>query len=288
MIKKMIVNLGILAIVCASGVAQASVSPEEAAMCMQAPYPVSSKFSQGFSRFTGSNFVASNLAEHQMTRTFKKLLGSDVDVKFELYSVGDFASGKFKSMSAKSDKMTFNGISISDFRAKTVCDFNYIKPYAGKIVFPANFLLAFESKITPEDLQSIINAQDLSAYDLSVGKLTVFKVLSTQATIVNNRINIKSKLIHPFTMFKAPAEVSIDAGLRAQNGDIVFSDVKFNSSDNKISMNTILPLLNKFKPLEQEVEIMPGAKAKVIIKNIEIVDNVINITGLSIVPKNYK
>lgn len=279
-------SLLILGLVLVSATA-ANAQIEESSLCAQPPYPISNKASQFFSKYTGTNFVVSNLAEYQMTRLFRKMLGSDLKMNFKLYSTGDFADGKFKSMQANANKLVLNGISISEFQANTVCDFNYIMPRDNSVLFPENFVLEFNSKMTAEDLQTIINAQNLSDFDLSIGRLTVFKVLSTQATIVNNRINIKSKLIHPFSFNRVPTEISVDTGLKAENGNIVYSDVKFNSTDSKIGLNSILPLLNKFKPLEQKVEIFKGTFATVKVKDISIIDNKININGVTVIPKNY-
>lgn len=260
----------------------------ETYMCAQIPPAGTGKVANVVSNATGTNFLFTKVAELIIQRDLKKQLNSNFNV--ELYSFGgkNLIDGKFKAITVKSKKIASNDINVSNFSAKSLCDFNQIALMGNDIIYIENFLMDFETQITDADLKRTVLSKTyldfINKIDVSFGAMTLFKVYDPTIAIVNNRIVMTIKTIIPSILSTKNLTVKIDAALGVEDEKIVFSDVNIGSSRN-VNLAPILPMVNKLNPFVIKTKIDNNNAATVKIKDVKIKNNIITARGLVIIPK---
>lgn len=280
--KKIILLLSILFI------AQTSYAIDYSNMCAPKPYPVSSPVAQFFSNATGTNFLLTKVVELGMQKELKKEFGSHFNVEIKAYGSTNFIDGKFKSMSLTSKKINYEGLRISNFEALTLCDYNQVALKKKNIYFAQNLVMNYSAKISAKDFKATVLSKEyaaiLSKLDVSIGNKILFKIFDPDASISNDRVKLKFKVMTPFTDISS---LSLEAGLKVENEKIVFADVNFGSENNRINLDKMLPLINKLNPLTSEFSVNCETKGIFKVKTVKIDNDKILVDGLFIIPKNY-
>ncbi len=264
-----------------------------AQMCANTPYPVSNKFSQLVSNATGMNFLLTQVVEAQIQKQLSKELNSKFKVKIKPYGAKNFIDGKFKSMELTSKKIIYGGLYISDFRAKTVCDFNHVvlKAKSKDILFPQNLLYNYSGIITSQDFQNTIMSKEylnaLTKLNVTIGNKVIFKIFDPTAKIEGGKIKLSYKVMTPFSFLTEVSTVNLSAGLAIKNEKIVFSEIDLGSPNSRLNLSKMLPLLNRINPLSYEFKVTKTNNATVKISEVKIVDSKILVNGVFIIPKNY-
>ena len=128
----------------------------DTSLCAQPPYDVSTKFSQVMSQISGSNFMATKMAEMAIQSQIKKQFGSKgANVEIIPYSFGDFTKGKFKTITISIPQASSEDLAFSNFKAKSLCEFNHVIVEKKQVKFAENFLMEFSSDFTNDDLNKI-------------------------------------------------------------------------------------------------------------------------------------
>ena len=270
---------------------QACFAYDYSQMCAAPPYQVGNGFTQFVSTATGTNFLLKQVAEAQLEKTLKKELNSKFVVKIKPYGAKTFTDGKFKYMEMTSKKIVYNGLSISDFKANTVCKYNHVVYKNKNVYFPENLIYKYSGKITNDDFQNVILSEEylktLEKMSVIIGNKIIFKVFDPSAKIENNRLKLSYKVMTPLSFITEVSTVNLTAGLAVENEKIVFSEIELGSSNNKLNLNKMLPLVNRLNPLTYEMKLSKTSNAIVKISTIKINDNKISLDGVFIIPKNY-
>lgn len=261
-------------------------------MCMKEPYPVSGAVPRFFSNVSGMNFLLTRAAESQVEKALKKDLSGKFKVDIVPFGAKNFMDGKFKSMIITSKNLMYSGANFSDFHAETVCGYNQIIYKNNKeIYFPENVLFKFSGVITSEDFSKTVMSEQyysaLNKMNVSIANRVIFRIFDPSAKIENDRINMSFKVMTPFVFTSEISDVNVNAGLAVENGRIVFTDMDLGSSNSKLNLTKMLPIINKLNPLTYEHNVSKNTKGITKISNIKVANSKIYVDGLFIIPKNY-
>ncbi len=258
-------------------------------LCPAAPYPVSSGIPMFLSNVTGSNFLLTKIGEMTIQRQLAKELGANFNVEIYPYGAKDLIDGKFRKITADAGNVVINGLHITSIKSESICDYNHFVT-VGEDVYPAeNFISKFEVVVTSNDLQRTFSSckykKMLENMKMSVNNFILFKVFDPAASISNNRINLSLKMISPLISAGNVKSVDLNMGLAVHDGRIQFTDVKLGQKSANININAILPIINKLNPFMYETDILKSKGSIVNIRDVQILNNEIHISGNVFIPK---
>lgn len=261
----------------------------DTSMCPSVP-SVNGPVSSVLSTVTGMNFLISTTLESQVRHQLNKALGGDFKVDITPFGARSMLQGKFKKITAHSDTASVEGFYLSNINAESLCGYNHFVYNNGEVFTNENFLLSFSADITSDDLQKIVSTPQytklLNSMNVNVGNITMFKVFDPKAQVKDNKLVFSLRVFAPLAM-KEPKLISTEMGLYVRDGQIMFSDMKFNPCMPTVNMNTVLPLFNKLNPFTYKANIMNNSKSIIKIQDVDFENDKIIIKGLVIVPKNY-
>ncbi len=248
---------------------------------------LTSSYSRFFSNLTGNKFLAEKIAQAIIKKNIKKTAQGDFSVKIKSYSATDMKAGRFKSFELNGKDVNFEGIYLSEFNLKTICDFNYInldKDWNMTVV--NNLPMTFDLTITDADLNKTMSTEEYTRVlnDINMLGSGLFTIESSELRIKNDKIYYILKYAIPFV--RKPQEVVISAGLTVKNGDIRFADARILNKDFKLKAEKLSSVLNYINPLDFSVKILENKDARLNIKDVSIADNKITVDGTVILLKD--
>lgn len=246
-----------------------------------APYGLTSGVSRFFSAVTGQNFLAEKIGGGLIKKAVKKNINSgDIKAKLDSYSVRDLKAGKFKSIEISGKNIDAQGIYITSFNVKTLCDFNYIVDnHKGDVIIKENMPMAMSVTINEDDLNKTMNSTDYKRLINNVNSLAggFFEVNSTYVRLKNDKMFYIIKYSLPFV--RKPKEVVLSADLCVDKGKIILANTSFAGSNSTLDINKFSKLLNYINPLDFSAKILENKEAKVSVENVKIKDKRITIDG---------
>ncbi len=246
-----------------------------------APYGLTSGVSRFFSTVTGQNFLAEKIGSHLLKKAIKKNIESgDIKTKLDSYSVRDLKAGKFKSIEIVGKNVNAQGVYITSFHTKTLCNFNYItENKKGDVIIKENLPMSINATISEEDLNKTMNSADYKRLLNDVNNLAsgIFEINSTYARLKNDKMYYVIKYNLPFV--RKTKEIVLCADLNVQKGKIVLANTSFAGANSTFDINKFSKLLNYINPLDFSAKILENKDAKVNIQNIKISDKKITIDG---------
>lgn len=244
-------------------------------------------YSRFFSKVTGNKFLAEKIAQAIIRKNIKKNAEGDFCVKLKSYSARDMKAGRFKSFEIKGKNIDIDGIYISQFNLKTICDFNYIsldKDWNMTVV--EDVPMKFDFIITQEDLNKTMQSSEymrlLNDIDLLGGGF--FSIASTNLKIKDDKIYYVMHIAIPFV--RGTQEVVLCANLKVVDGNIQFADAEFLNKDFILKADKLSKILNYINPLDFSVKILENKDAKLNIKNVSVADNKISVDGTLVLMKD--
>ena len=244
---------------------------------------------------TGLNFLSKSILQNRIASAVKKETNSKFDIDIENIFGSSILSGAFKSLSAKSSSVGYNGIYMSDFSVNTVCPYNYVSFKGGKLSFPENMVLKYKTSVTQEDINKILNSE---IYKNAIKKMnkdgsisSLVNITSSAITISDNKLKFKYGLT-PFPkagIFSAltsnikPISLSFSTNLKAKNGKLELCNFDINSKN--IAYDAFLPIINKFNPLSYGLNVGKNAKGTLDVQNVNIKDGKITLDGFLLISK---
>lgn len=282
--KKIILLLGIMALGSISFAADC-----ETLYCAE-PYSLTSNVSRFFSNVTGQNFLAEKIGESLTKKAIKKnIISGNIKVNLDSYSVRDLKAGKFKSLEITGKDVNVQGVYISYFNAKTLCDFNYIvQDKQGNVTVKEDIPVAFKTEITEEDLNKTMNSSDykrlLNDINSIGGNFNIFQITSTNVKLKNGKMYYVMKYAMPF--MRKSQEVVISADLCVDKGRIVLADTSFVNNNMSLDVNKFSRILNYINPLDFSAKILENKDARFNIENVKISDKKITVDGRMTVLKD--
>lgn len=270
---------------------QTSFAYDYSQMCEVPPYPVSNGFPKFMSNVTGANFLITQVAESQIQKALKKDLNSNFKVNIEPYGAKNLLDGKFKSLTITSSKVAYGNASISEFYAKTICDYNHVVLKNNDVYFAQNLLFNYSGLVTSNDFQNIVLSKEylslLEKMNVTIANRVIFKIFDPTAKIDNDRIKLSFKMMTPLSFLNEVSTVTINAGLAVQNEKIVFTDVDLGSPNSRFDLSKMLPIVNRLNPLTYEFSLSKSSKGILKVSNVKVAQNKIFVDGVFIIPKNY-
>ncbi len=248
---------------------------------------INKNFGGVISSFAGVNFLSKNIVENEIEKALLKELGAKFKIQIENFWGTTLLDG-FKNVKAQSKSLEVDGFHFTNLKVENICKYNYIAYKDGEIKFPYDFLLKYETKITQDDLNKTLEG---SKYKKAIEKMNNDEAISSFVYIEKSNITIKENSIElaykirpkNFFNFK-PLSLKLGADLRARNGKIELCDLKINSK--KTSLNMLLPIINRFNPLNFGFELDKNSKGKLYVRNIDILNYEIIIDGYVLINKN--
>ncbi|MBQ8847511.1 MAG: hypothetical protein IJ003_01035 [Candidatus Gastranaerophilales bacterium] len=262
-----------------------------------APEPISKNISGNILSLIGLNFLSKNIIESQITHAVKKELNSKIKINLDNFYGVNILSGKFKSLEATSKEFNFDGFYFSNLKVNTVCPYNYVSIKNKELVFMENMALKYSTEITQDNIDKIINS---SFYQNLIDKMNSNKIISKAIKIQNSNIQIKDNdLILDYKIVPSektdllssiiknyikPANIKINANLKANNGKVELCNLSLNSKTNKY--NDLSSIINLLNPLSYNLDINKSNKGELKVENVEIKDNKIYLDGIVLIKKN--
>jgi len=281
--KKLILLLGI--ILAANTTAYADCEYE----CV-APYDMNNKLRSITSAVTGFNSITENRVEAALKKEVLKI-GSAKKLKIDIdsYSPKDLKNGIFKSMTLTGEEIVINDIYLSTLNLKSLCKFNYIKPVKDDVVFKEAFPMSFDLSVTESDLNKTIQNSKYQKIikDLNnIGKNYAggLQIASTRAAIKNNKFYYILGFDIPFV--RNEQKLVVQADLKIKNGKIEYCNTRIASGHFNMDLKNVDFIMNYLNPLDFSVNILQNKDAKVTVKEINMVDNTLNASGIIVIPKD--
>ena len=248
-----------------------------------APYDLTSGFSRGMSTVTGQKFLSEKIGERLVKKAIKKNIESgDIKANLEAYSVRDLKAGRFKSLEVSGKNVDIQGIYISSFDAKTLCNFNYIaNDKKGNYIVKEDIPVAFNAVVTEEDLNKTMNSSDYKRMIDDIngigGSLNIFQIVSTSVKLKNGKMYYVMKYSMPFV--RKPKELVISANLNVENGQIVLANTSFLNNSLSLDVDKLSKLINYVNPLDFSAKILENKDARFSIENVKVSDGKIVVDG---------
>lgn len=254
-----------------------------------APYDNAGKFSSFVGRVSGANFVASKVGEKIIKKSVAKNIQSSKKLKVDLdsYSPADLNKGIFKSLSIIGEGVNIDGIYLTSFSLNTLCDFNYIKyDKNGDVTFKEDLPMAFALVMSADDINNTMKSEKYSKiiHDLNILSIAGIKVTSTKASIRGNKFYYTINISIPFV--KKIQQLEIAADVNVKNGKIDFKNTRLASNSFKFDLKKVDTIMDYLNPLDFSANIFDNKSAKVYVKNIAIKNNLINVDGIAVIPKD--
>ena len=244
---------------------------------------------------SGYNLINRNIIEGQIAKALKKETNSKFDVKMESFFATNVRNGEFKSLSAKSDNIFYNGIYMSDVNIETICPYNKISYKDKTLTFDENLALKYSASITQDDLDKLLKE---SSYQKIIDKMNSDSTISSLIQIKNSNIKIKDDKLEiiynilplakldTIGIFKnriKPIKIAIGANLKVEDGNIELCDFDFNNV--KAKYNNLIPIINMLNPLSFEIDFDKNIKGEMDVENVKIANSKIQLEGTVLIPK---
>ena len=248
-----------------------------------APYDLTSGFSRGMSTVTGQKFLSEKIGEKLVKKAIKKNITSgDIKVNLDAYSVRDLKAGRFKSLEINGKNVDIQGVYISSFNAKTLCNFNYIaNDKRGNYIVKEDIPASFNAIITEEDLNKTMLSSDYKRMidDINSigGYLNIFQITSTNIKLKNDKMYYVLKYSMPFV--RKTKELVITANLKVENGQIELANTSFLNNSMALDVDKLSKLINYINPLDFSAKILENKDAKFNIETVNISNGKITIDG---------
>lgn len=248
-----------------------------------APYDLTSGFSRGMSTVTGQKFLSEKIGEKLVKKAIKKnITNGDIKVNLDAYSVRDLKAGRFKSLEINGKNVDIQGVYISSFNAKTLCNFNYIaNDKRGNYIVKEDIPASFNAIITEEDLNKTMLSSDYKRMidDINSigGNLNIFQITSTNIKLKNDKMYYVLKYSMPFV--RKTKELVITANLKIENGQIELANTSFLNNSMALDVDKLSKLINYINPLDFSAKILENKDAKFNIETVNISNGKITIDG---------
>ena len=198
-------------------------------------------------------------------------------------------AGRFKSLEISGKKVDVQGIYISSFDAKTLCNFNYIaNDKKGNYIVKEDIPASFSAVVTEEDLNKTMNSADYKRMidDINSigGSLNIFQITSTSVKLKNNKMYYVMKYSMPFV--RKTKELVISADLKIENGQIILANTSFLNNSMSLDVDKLSKLINYINPLDFSAKILENKDAKFSIENVKISDGKIVVDGIMTILKD--
>lgn len=263
--------------------------------CPSKPYPVSNFVTRNIQRFLGMNILVSKVAESGIESSIIKSLDKgEVNVSLKGYSAMDLAAGKFKTIKINAKNISKEGVYISSFEAKSLCDFTQIDRSSNPVIPVSPVYVGFKGTITDADINNTVNSeqyqQKLKGVSIKLFNQDIDLVdfLNLKANINDNKLIISTD-IHFNGMpsyMKLPVKMGI--GLKVIDNKLRVADLQMISKPLGGELNLLSNFITFQRPVIVDFNSLSKNGSDIKIKKFSIVNNKMNLEGTVWLPENYR
>lgn len=234
-------------------------------------------------KITGVDFIERKGAEAIIEKYLRFTLKSKINFKLDAPNAKALRNGEFKSFTATAKKIQVDGVSLSDFEAKSVCPYNRFLMKKDYIGFPYDIPVSFSATLTNDDMNYMfkkMEEQNPESLKIPFGKLTLAKVSGLTWKTENSKARIMFKIITPIVDTK----VTYTTSFNIINGQLSMGNSTSNL--NAQMQKNVNRFLRKFNPFTQAIELAEDAQASLDITHIIMQGDKIYVKGVFLIPRN--
>lgn len=236
-------------------------------------------------KVTGVDFLERKSVEKFAQIYLRATYKSPINLQLKTKSAKALRNGEFEKLKISSSKIRFEGVSLSDFKAESICPYNKFLYKKDLIGFPYDIPVKFETSLTNDDLNymtSYFYSQNKNLFTYPIGRHNVMKVNNILWKIENNKLRV----ICEIRMLKINTRITLTTGITVKNGRPTLNYIS--GVDRRLykDVNKILLMLTQNNPLNYTVELAENANGKLDFTDIYIKDNKLHIKGVFLIPKN--
>lgn len=256
--------------------------------CAPKAYNLSPHGCQVSSNLTGATFFSEQFAQFLIRKELKKATKEKFKVEMKSFSVQDLLGGRFKSLKISGKNLDIDGVYLTSFEAKTLCDFNYVALNKNSIKFKENMVLDYAIEISNTDLRKTVKSAGyldmLNKIKLSGMGITFFKLDGADVQIKNNKLYFTINVTSP--MSAKPIPILVRSDVKVEDGNIVMTKVDLVNLYTVIDLSKLTYLLNVLNPLTFSTDILNNKDAKMSVRDVNIIGDRIIVKGNVFIPKN--
>ncbi len=238
-------------------------------------------------KVTGMNFISKKITETAIEKEINDELNSKVKADIVLYTIKRLKNGEFKGLTIQGEKIKYKALSLTDFKAETICQYNKVVYKNNRIYFPIEIPFNYKAKITNNDIQNILTSEEfkkeIQQKPVKINGIKLFTIGAPSVEIKNGYIYFRIPLK---TMF-AKLSISFRADLEVENNKIVLKNITFGSKSNIIDDSMLSVLTDTVNPITYTMEEFNSKFCKIHITKAKIIDDKIETEGIFIINKNY-
>lgn len=243
-----------------------------------------------FLKVTGINFLTKKIVETAIEKELKNELNSKFNADLNIFTLKRLKSGEFKNLLLTSDNFRYRAMSISDFKAETICPFNQIIYKNKKVYYPNDLPFKFNANITNNDIKNIIKSKEFQKQiQRSAVKINGFTTLEVQEPIVTIK-NGQLEFSIPIRTFLSnePFIMNLNSNIEVANNKIMLKDTTFSTNSNIINIDILGGIINQVNPVAFQINSIDSKYCKIYITSAKIQGNIIKTEGIFIINKNYE
>ncbi len=256
-----------------------------------APYDMSG-VSGTISRITGINWLASSIAGKILKSQVTKELDGKFKASVDSYSVPDLKNGRFRGFEIQGKNVVAEGVYFSSLDIKTLCDFNYIVYDSKKstTVFKEDFPVSFAVTLSEDDLNKTMKA---AGYENLIRKLnnfgksfSLFEIVSTTSRIKDNKFIYGLEATVPLMASQPKYTIVLISDLTVKDGKVTMANPELDGNYFKLDLRKLTKAFDYLNPFEYSLNVLENKNADLKVRNVNIVNNKINISGIINIPKD--
>ncbi|HIS89124.1 TPA: hypothetical protein IAA87_06860 [Candidatus Avigastranaerophilus faecigallinarum] len=243
-----------------------------------------------FLKVTGINFLTKKIVETAIEKELKDELNSKFNADLDIFTLKRLKSGEFKNLLLISDNFRYRAMSISDFKAETICPYNQIIYKNKKVYYPNDLPFKFNANITNNDIKNIIKSKEFQKQiQRSAVKINGFTTLEVQEPIVTIK-NGQLEFSIPIRTFLSnePFIMNLNSNIEVANNKIMLKDTTFSTNSNIINIDILGGIINQVNPVAFQINSIDSKYCKIYITSAKIEGNIIKTEGIFIINKNYE
>ncbi len=243
-----------------------------------------------FLKVTGINFLTKKIVETAIEKELKDELNSKFNADLDIFTLKRLKNGEFKNLLLASDNFRYKAMSISDFKAETICPYNQIIYKNKKVYYPNDLPFKFNANITNNDIKNIIKSKEFQKQiQRSAVKINGFTTLEVQEPIVTiNNGQLEFSIPIRTFLFNEPFIMNLKSNIEVANNKIMLKDTTFSTNSNIINIDILGGIINQVNPVAFQINSIDSRYCKIYITSAKIQGNIIKTEGIFIINKNYE
>ena len=243
-----------------------------------------------FLKVTGINFLTKKIIETAIEKELKDELNSKFNADLDIFTLKRLKNGEFKNLLLASDNFRYKAMSVSDFKAETICPYNQIVYKNKKVYYPNDLPFKFNANITNNDIKNIIKSKEFQKQiQRSAVKINGFTTLEVQEPIVTiNNGQLEFSIPIRTFLSNEPFIMNLKSNIEVANNKIMLKDTTFSTNSNIINIDILGGIINQVNPVAFQINSIDSRYCKIYITSAKIQGNIIKTEGIFIINKNYE